>query len=613
MDRTNVGNMNGFYTRQYSADDLQRLAQVNDQHAMMGMMGPGGLDPGLVGAQTLDDIITQNNKELQRRRTYHQNHYTPQRVTADNDPRRSSMLEFRSGTGSELDGFQFDPSPVHTSPTSHPHGGGIAQRRMESQQAQRRESAESLGLNTQFQDLTDSSFAALTQSPVYHQSLNPGDSMNLDTYGPGNMSLGMNYVGNGLDGGPNGDVASMNLFTQGNYSSSLATSPIHQHLSNSIRGPPQDPGGGMLSNGAEQDLMDKLPNMRMTDGMHNLQNNLPQPSTMPGSNDPSAIVQDLQNFNQQSDVQATNNMEVPAPLNHNSFQTAEPLPNQQPKSGIPVYRNAYSSSGFDMLGVLMRVAARPKPQINIGAVDMSCAFVVCDITQHDLPIVYCSDIFERLTGYTKHEILGRNCRFLQAPDGKVQSGVKRKYVDDQAVLHLKNMINQRQEAQISLINYRKGGQPFMNLLTMIPITYDSDEMKYYVGFQVDLVEQPTSITNKNPGNYALSACKPDKTANTSQTAHMPSTINEDYSRDMSSTHRRRVIIETQSWVKPSVEMRFLPSWARLGRGNRSYRSASGTRSSLRIPTMWYMSSLSRACSYIYRRQVGKYSSTSHTS
>jgi len=145
------------------------------------------------------------------------------------------------------------------------------------------------------------------------------------------------------------------------------------------------------------------------------------------------------------------------------------------------------------------VAARPKPQINIGAVDMSCAFVVCDVTQHDIPIVYCSDVFERLTAYTKHEILGRNCRFLQAPDGKIQAGVKRKYVDDQSVLRIKKMISQRQETQVSLINYRKGGQPFMNLLTMIPITWDSDEIKYYVGFQVDLVEQPTSITNKNSG------------------------------------------------------------------------------------------------------------------
>jgi len=147
----------------------------------------------------------------------------------------------------------------------------------------------------------------------------------------------------------------------------------------------------------------------------------------------------------------------------------------------------------------MQVGARPNPEINIGAVDLSCAFVVCDLSQHDLPIVYCSDIFERLTGYTKHEILGRNCRFLQAPDGKVQAGVKRKYVDDSSVYLLKSKINKRLEVQVSLINYRKGGQPFMNLLTMIPIKWDADEYRYYVGFQVDLVEQPNSLTSRNPG------------------------------------------------------------------------------------------------------------------
>lgn len=152
----------------------------------------------------------------------------------------------------------------------------------------------------------------------------------------------------------------------------------------------------------------------------------------------------------------------------------------------------------------MRVATRKNPQINIGPVDLSCAFVVCDISKHDLPIIYCSEVFERLTGYTRYEILGRNCRFLQAPDGKVQSGVKRKYVDDRSVLHLKNQITRRQEAQLSLINYRKGGQPFMNLLTMIPVTLDSDEFRFYVGFQVDLVEQPNSVSSKNPdGSYAV--------------------------------------------------------------------------------------------------------------
>ena len=126
------------------------------------------------------------------------------------------------------------------------------------------------------------------------------------------------------------------------------------------------------------------------------------------------------------------------------------------------------------------------------------------MSQNDLPIVYCSDAFERLTGYSRFEILGRNCRFLQAPDGKVRTGVKRKYVDDQSVLYLKNQITRRAEAQLSIINYRKGGQPFMNLLTMIPVTWDTDEFRYYVGFQVDLVEQPNSVSGKNPdGTYSI--------------------------------------------------------------------------------------------------------------
>ena len=156
----------------------------------------------------------------------------------------------------------------------------------------------------------------------------------------------------------------------------------------------------------------------------------------------------------------------------------------------------------------MRVATRPNPEINIGSVDLSCAFVVCDAEKDDIPIVYCSDNFERLTGYTKHMILGRNCRFLQSPDGNVEPGVRRKYVDDDSVLYLKNMINLRREAQISLINYRRGGQPFMNLLTMIPITWDTEQVKFFVGFQVDLVEQPNAVTNKNPGMFiARSGCR----------------------------------------------------------------------------------------------------------
>lgn len=154
----------------------------------------------------------------------------------------------------------------------------------------------------------------------------------------------------------------------------------------------------------------------------------------------------------------------------------------------------YSKSGFDMLRAFWYVGTRKNPKINLGAVDMSCSFVVCDVTMNDCPIIYVSDNFQNLTGYNRHEIVGKNCRFLQAPNGKVEAGSKREFVDNGAVLNLKEKIAQGEEVQQSLINYRKGGKPFLNLLTMIPIPWDTDEIKYFIGFQIDLVECPDAIS-----------------------------------------------------------------------------------------------------------------------
>ncbi|KKK16453.1 hypothetical protein P175DRAFT_0510405 [Aspergillus ochraceoroseus IBT 24754] len=168
------------------------------------------------------------------------------------------------------------------------------------------------------------------------------------------------------------------------------------------------------------------------------------------------------------------------------------------------YANVYSSSGFDMMGILAEVVSRPDPKINIGAVDLSCAFVLCDITLEDQPIVYVSQAFERLTGYPQKEIVGRNCRFLQSPDGAVEQGVPRKFVDTKTAFRLRTTIDERTEIQASIINYRKGGQPFMNLITMIPVRWDSNDYRFFVGFQVDLVEKPDAVKRRNPdGSYLI--------------------------------------------------------------------------------------------------------------
>jgi PAS domain S-box-containing protein len=148
-----------------------------------------------------------------------------------------------------------------------------------------------------------------------------------------------------------------------------------------------------------------------------------------------------------------------------------------------------------MLDILARVATRLQPKIQLGPVDMTCAFLVVDVTRDDSPIIYASRTFEELTGYTEMEILGQNCRFLQAPPGvKLEKGGARSHTDMDSVTHMAQNCAQNRESQVTLVNYKKSGEAFINCVSIIPIVPGSNEpVRYHVGFQVDLALQPLEI------------------------------------------------------------------------------------------------------------------------
>ncbi|KAG1771351.1 hypothetical protein EV702DRAFT_977382 [Suillus placidus] len=223
------------------------------------------------------------------------------------------------------------------------------------------------------------------------------------------------------------------------------------------------------------------------------------------SNGPHSIPYPQADYSHPPPIQTTSNSSFTAAdifkLNATtSFSAPSPL-------GLPVY----SSSGFDLVSLLSRVVTRPHPTIVLGPVDSSCSFTVVDVRRHDCPIIYASPSFYRLTGYAEHEVLGRNCRFLQSPDGNVQKGEERRFVALDAVAHLKKSLSADKECQTSIINYRKGGQAFINLVTVIPLRggisnrpEEADEVAYHVGFQVDLTEQPNAILQKlHNGSYII--------------------------------------------------------------------------------------------------------------
>lgn len=71
----------------------------------------------------------------------------------------------------------------------------------------------------------------------------------------------------------------------------------------------------------------------------------------------------------------------------------------------------------------------------------------------DNPIVFASDGFVNVTGYSRTEVVPRNCRFLQG-----------NYTDRTATSRLKASIEAREETVELLLNYKKNGEPFWNLL-----------------------------------------------------------------------------------------------------------------------------------------------------
>ena len=114
--------------------------------------------------------------------------------------------------------------------------------------------------------------------------------------------------------------------------------------------------------------------------------------------------------------------------------------------------------------------------------------MLCDSAMPDMPIVYCSEPFETLTGYSSSEILGHNCRFLQHPPGGYYLDEQARSANEHSRRELKERFARGEEACVKFWNFTKEGKVFVNVLTTIPITWTEgmgEQKRYIVGFQAD--------------------------------------------------------------------------------------------------------------------------------
>lgn len=101
------------------------------------------------------------------------------------------------------------------------------------------------------------------------------------------------------------------------------------------------------------------------------------------------------------------------------------------------------------------------------------ATTVTDPQQPDNPIIYTNHTFETLTGYSREEAVGRNCRFLQGED-----------TSPKAVQQLRNAIANNEQTTVTLRNFKKDGTAFWNRLNIEPLTVN--DHRYFIGTQTDV-------------------------------------------------------------------------------------------------------------------------------
>lgn len=110
------------------------------------------------------------------------------------------------------------------------------------------------------------------------------------------------------------------------------------------------------------------------------------------------------------------------------------------------------------------------------AVDQSHeGITIADARQPGWPLVYVNAGFERLTGYTPAELLGKSCHFLQGTD-----------TEQPEIKMLREALHDGTGCLVTLRNYRRDGSMFWNELSLSPVRDDAGIITHYIGIQHDV-------------------------------------------------------------------------------------------------------------------------------
>lgn len=98
------------------------------------------------------------------------------------------------------------------------------------------------------------------------------------------------------------------------------------------------------------------------------------------------------------------------------------------------------------------------------------------------PLIYVNKYFEKTTGYMRHEVIGKKCKFLQ-PSIPILK-------EEPQYQLLTACLSQAIPTSVIITNKKKDGTPFYNLLSLKPVMNSNENYLYNIGIQTEITSEP---------------------------------------------------------------------------------------------------------------------------
>ena len=115
--------------------------------------------------------------------------------------------------------------------------------------------------------------------------------------------------------------------------------------------------------------------------------------------------------------------------------------------------------------------------LTTAMLNSTAPMVLSDPHLPDCPMIVVNQAFADLTGYDPLDITGQNCRFLQGPK-----------TDPSSPRRIRACLDARQGCIEWVVNYRRDGREFWNLLFISPVHAEDGSLLFYFGNQLDITK-----------------------------------------------------------------------------------------------------------------------------